>query len=820
MSQAVLQPASNASRPAFRYSGNVYFQDGLFVTALLSGLLFLVMAVSLDAAGHVEEGMGVVIPVAIGAIATGALLSFSRFDSFYALSHALFVGLALILFLMSRLPTGDEIAPFLDKGVPELQARSYFVLLRLLNWVDAAINRSASADNYVFVFEISFLVWWVAFLGMWSILRHGYIWRGVIPAGAIMLINAYYAPESVLVLLALFSVLALFLLIRTNLAEQQLRWRESQVHVSQELNWEFVRTGLTYSVIVLTIAWLLPGLGRNVQMRQLLAPINERWEQTSQELDRLYQGLNRRPQPASGAFGRSLNLGGARNVGDGMIFNVATSAGRYWRAVVYDTYTGTGWLNTVKGEALMEPFQPAPIVDWRERAPLTQTISLMANTGNVVFGAPDIRQINMPVTALAASIPGNPLDAPAIFDGATGAFEFSMVRARETLDIGDRYTLLSSATAVSEQALRSAGTAYPPEIVDRYLQIPEGFSPRVIQLAQSLAAQATTPYDKAKTIEAYLRTIPYNDAIEAPGPDVDPIEYFLFEIQQGYCDYYATSMAMMLRVVGIPARTASGYAEGLFDEETGLYYVTERDAHTWVEVFFPELGWIEFEPTAGESELTRPTGEDEPSAILGQNQVPPTPDPSRGADGGNLQQPDPSDSITQDLDAVSDNTPWWLWALLTPIVLIAGLLLLWRMRSEGPSAFTQDLPLILFERLQGWGARLGISLQPHQTPYEQSRRLEKTLPEGELPIRTITHSYVLYRFSRPTVVVEPADGTVVTATGHAAEAQAWRTLQPVLLRAWLRKWLPRRTKTPEDLYELRPANGTPAVDKKRPTPRI
>ena len=137
-------------------------------------------------------------------------------------------------------------------------------------------------------------------------------------------------------------------------------------------------------------------------------------------------------------------------------------------------------------------------------------------------------------------------------------------------------------------------------------------------LAQQLTANAVTPYEKAKAIEAYLRTLPYDDAIAAPPAGVDPLEYFLFDIQRGYCDYYATAMAMMLRTVGVPARTASGYAEGLFDEESQSYYITQRDAHTWVEVFFPEYGWIEFEPTAGESPLDRPQTDDDQMAVTSQ----------------------------------------------------------------------------------------------------------------------------------------------------------------------------------------------------------
>ncbi len=807
MTQATLAGTPPAAQPevtsqSFRYRSNVYFQDGVAVITVLSALLFLVLGVSMDAAGHVPQGLGIIVPVVMGAIALGILIAFSRFDNFFALSYALFTGLALILFMMTRLPTSSEVAPFLDKGLPELQARSYFVLLRLLNWVDAAMTRSASADNYVFIFEISFLLWWIAFLGMWSILRYGYIWRAVVPAGLVLIVNGYYAPNPVWAFLGVFSVLALFLMVRTHLAEQQLRWRDARVHVTHEVGWDFVRTGLTYSLIVLAIAWLLPGLGRSVQLRQLLAPLNQRWEQTSQEINRLYQGLNRREVASGGAFGRSLTLGGERNVGDSLLFNISTAQGRYWRAVVFDTYTGKGWLNTNETQVQLPALQPAPIADWTSRTPLTQTITLMAPLGNVVFGVPDMRQIDMPVDVLVNGVPGVALDAPALDDTTPAPVEFSMVRTNRQLDVGDTYSLLSNSTDVSQLDMEQASTDYPAAIVDRYVQIPEGFSPRVTDLAASLTVTATTPYAKAKAIESYLRTIPYNDAIAAPPPDADPIEYFLFTIREGYCDYYATSMAMMLRTLGIPARTASGYAEGSFDEESQLYYVSERDAHTWVEVFFPGLGWVEFEPTAGESPLNRPTGTEDTNAMLTENQPDPTPDPDQAppADQQPMQDPGAFDATAQEQGA--GGLPWWVWALLTPVVLILGLLLIRRVQSGGPTAFTPDLPVILFERMQRWGGRIGLAPQPHQTPTEQSSAWSRALPDGAPEVRRITSAYELFRFGGGhSAAVPPAAGE------SSPEAEAWSTLQPLFVRAWLARHLPFLRKKTKRLRPERRAAG-------------
>lgn len=180
----------------------------------------------MNAAGHVTQGMGIVVPITLAAVTLGAVMSFSRFDSFFALSTCSSPGLGYHSFYDDgACPRPQRSLPFIDKGLPELQARAYFVLLRLLNWVDAALSNSASADNYVFIFEIAFLLWWLSFLGMWSILRYGYLWRAVVPAGLAMIVNVYYAPQPLWTQLGFFSVLALMLLVRAHLAEQQLRWR-------------------------------------------------------------------------------------------------------------------------------------------------------------------------------------------------------------------------------------------------------------------------------------------------------------------------------------------------------------------------------------------------------------------------------------------------------------------------------------------------------------------------------------------------------------------------------------------------------------------
>jgi hypothetical protein len=775
-------PVARSARQ--RYRENIYFQDGIGLTVALTSLLYLILATSLDAAGYVDD-MTLLVPVTLGALLLGFLMSFSRFDGFFALSHSMFTGLAWILYQMSEQVSPEEVAPFIANGIPDVQAQAYFVLLRWLNWIDAAINNVASNDNYIFIFEIAFLVWWLTYLGVWSIFRYGYTWRAVIPAGAVMLVNTYYAPQNILPGLVIFSLVALLLFVRTNLAEQQLRWRELRIHYNPDVTFDFLRNGLAYTVAVIALAAIIPDLGRSVEVRSALAPLNAQWEETSQRMNQLYQGINRQTRPASTSFGRSLSLGGERVVGDSLVFQVEAARGRYWRAVVYDTYTGRQWLTTAEEEATYGVDDPVPYANWAERAPLTQTVTFLAPSSGMLFAAPDIIAVDRP---LAAGIRPLPMTTAA----GDPAVEITTARARTPLEANERYTVVSLQTQATERALHEASADYPESIRTRYLQLPENFSSRVAADAAGITANHDTAYAKARALETYLRTYTYNDAIPAPAADQDPIEYFLYEIREGYCDYYASAMALMLRSIGIPARTVSGYAEGRYDEESRLYYITERDAHTWVEAYFPGYGWIEFEPTAGETQLNRPSG-------LTADDSEFFPDEFPGSESGPAPEfplnqeamPNPEDPLLQDQpftleDAAEIATHnWWVWALVTPVILVAGLWVMRLLRVRGPSGFDPDLPPLLYERLLRWAARLGLAAPPSHTPYEQADTLTSALPEGSAAISHITESYVRYRFSPRTPSAQPS----ALLADPVALADDWQTLQPLLWKRWLRRLL-------------------------------
>jgi transglutaminase-like putative cysteine protease len=161
-----------------------------------------------------------------------------------------------------------------------------------------------------------------------------------------------------------------------------------------------------------------------------------------------------------------------------------------------------------------------------------------------------------------------------------------------------QYEATSNVDQPNDSLLRTASAAYPAEILSDYEQMPP-LDPRISKLAQQITAQKVNNYDRAIAIENYLRThFGYTLQLSRTRPH-DPLAEFLFVRKQGHCEYFASSMTIMLRTLGIPSRVVNGFRTGEFNDLTSQYLVRESDAHSWVEAYFPGYGWITFDPTPG-----------------------------------------------------------------------------------------------------------------------------------------------------------------------------------------------------------------------------
>jgi len=169
------------------------------------------------------------------------------------------------------------------------------------------------------------------------------------------------------------------------------------------------------------------------------------------------------------------------------------------------------------------------------------------------------------------------------------------------------YDAISNIARPGADDLRAASLDYPPDILLTNLQLPGLLDRRIARLAQQVTANHNTSYDKTVAIESYLRTN-FAYTLQLPRTQQrDPLANFLFERKRGHCEYFASSMAIMLRTLGIPSRVVNGFRGGEFNDITSQYLIRARDAHSWVEVYFPGYGWTGFDPTPA-APVTSSTG--------------------------------------------------------------------------------------------------------------------------------------------------------------------------------------------------------------------
>ncbi len=259
----------------------------------------------------------------------------------------------------------------------------------------------------------------------------------------------------------------------------------------------------------------------------------------------------------------------------------------YWRGAIYDRYTGSGWELMPIGAPAQSPADAGG--SELGRYPLEQQFEILARGEDRLLAA------NQPVAASGQ-----------VTLGVSASDGFSALpRGTST-----RYTIRSLVSNATAMQLRGAGVEYPQAIRDAYLLLPESVPQRVRSLAERITLGAMTPYDKALQVQTYLRaTYPYKQDVPPPPGGRDVVDYFLFDARAGFCSYYASAMTVLLRTQGVPARVVTGFAMGEWEGSLRRYRVPVSAAHSWVEVYFPAFGWIEFEPTPSQSEFVHAAGE-------------------------------------------------------------------------------------------------------------------------------------------------------------------------------------------------------------------
>ena len=288
-------------------------------------------------------------------------------------------------------------------------------------------------------------------------------------------------------------------------------------------------------------------------------------------------------------------LGGAFIDDDTTVFTAEVKKAHYWRIESKDYYTSKGWIIT---ESYPKTFIDKNYIDLGIFENVTKEENISEKIKVKEIG--DYPHIAYPLDLRAIKTDQNVQLLMERFSGKLFAEKNGNEVQLDSYEIVYDYPLFSI------EALKLANGGDNAYIKELYTQLPEELPERVKDLAKEITENKATRYEKAKAIESYFAANGFTyetKNVPVPEENQDYVDQFLFESKKGYCDNFSTSMIVLLRSVDIPSRWVKGYTQGDFikvlDDDTKLYEVKNSNAHSWVEVYFPGIGWVPFEPTQG-----------------------------------------------------------------------------------------------------------------------------------------------------------------------------------------------------------------------------
>lgn len=726
---------------------------------LLAAITTLVAAIV--AAGWVPEDNVVLLAGPLGLL-LGALLARRPIHALLAWLLIVAYGLVLVLVYLGRLLPPPWL---LGAGGAAFFRQQWAVFLdRAGGWLLAVSSGGRSEETIVFAALLGLGVWLLAAAAAWAVYRQ----RRPLAALALLALalgcNGYFGGyEEQRWYAAFFAGLGALLVAALHFANLEQGWQQRRVDYSPEIRLELLTVAGGVAFMFLAASFLLPA----INVREIARAFRE-WgavQQTEETLERAFGGVRQpaggRPRYTAGGSGvlpRAFLLGDPPELYEEVVMTAtlqpAHPAATHWRAASYDIYTGRGWAISTERDEMLEPGAPLAHPDLGAQTIFTQTVHWLYDERAIHY------TIGLPLRFDAAA---------RVYWRGLADFSRALAQAADGT-AGAPYQAASTLATAGPAALRASDpAAISPVLQSRYTNLPEALPGRVHALAREVAGGYDNPYDQARALESFLRQYPYSLLVSAPPPGREPVDYFLFDLQSGYCDYYATAMAVMARSLGLPARLATGYLAQPPDEG-GVQTIYQINAHAWTEIYFAGYGWIEFEPTAAFPARVTPV-----EGSPGLSAAPPAPQPP-------LQTPPIPEPPAARL------SPWWALLLM---LLLAAAWLGWHRRRPVGSA--PPVPWA-YGRLLRATRSLGVSTPPSQTPAELEAALQGRLAAWEAAPRLgpllrgvraavarLTLLFTHHQYARPAASASPGN----SRGGDEARA-LWRQLRG---RLWLLRWL-------------------------------
>ena len=740
-------------------------REGWTSVALL-GVMLVMLAWSVQRAEWVDH-LDYLVPVAVFAAIAGALLGVARLSVVFVLPVAAVLGAGFVLWTI-----GGEY-------YPELGQSGRLILLRgdALDWTRIVVDGGFAPQLTPYAIGLGVLMWVTAFIASYTLYRHHRVLDSILLVGVALIANMSATFTPLFAYLVVFSIAALLLWLRIALVNREENWRVRRVNENLDVPTQIMRSGMTFIAGSIALAWVLTTVAVAAPLTRAWSNLDGLWTDVRTSLEGAFGGLAGTDSRIQGTnFGTAFRVRGSWTSSDSPVMTVASKRGYYMRAVTYDIYTGHGWSSTEGSDrrvAAGDRIFPGNTPERPLAGFVVETVGVtMQRDGRNAFTP------GFPRSAVAPLIVQQPGGLPLL-----GALQSGV-----TLEEGRGYYITAAISTATEAMLAGAGTDYPPEILATYMGT-AGVTGRTVTTANEVitAAGATDPYHKAKALADYLRSNPrftYSTVAALPSdPNQDLVDFFLFDQngQAGYCEYFATTMAVMARTVGLPSRVAVGYAPGERVDD-GLYQVRDKNAHLWAEVYFPGYGWQIFEATKSVAPPVR---------LSGSGIVPPINLPVGGVDAG--QEFEEGDNYG-DINTLPSYQPVEggfqpggqrpdeetregnAWVILILLTLLVGVAVYRLMRGRYRFRFLAPGDR-QWQRLAFAADRAGVAQRPSETVYEYAGWLQEQIPRRSVEIYEIADGKVWQSYS----------GHSISSDAIARLERAWGRLQLPLLWLALRR---------------------------------
>ena len=595
-------------------------------------------------------------------------------------------------------------------------------------WQTVSTSRPADSTLY-FAMSLTLISWFMGFISAWFILRKRSAWLPVILGMVVLLVNLINLPRDMYYFFPLYCLSAILTIATVSLAKKGdilLQWKEKSVRRGTAL---FSVAVFSIAAVTISVAYFVPspninGMGMKIDATSFyFENIEGRWFDIFANVYSKWEVVVSRHQE------RLLFTDQIKRSNEVRFLVDAEDSG-YWRTRSYDVYESWGWTSTVGFE---QSLPPGESITYDAVSPESNTLTYVIEhqlKTDIVLSSGRIISVSIPVK-LQTPLP--------LLEGFQ---DITAIVGKQTIEPYERYQVVTNFIIATPEELTRASDEYPDWVTSHYLQLPDSLSERVRQLSEDITCDALTPYDRAIAIKDYLTKFEYDLNVQAPPEGFDGVDYFLFNTARGVCTNFASAMAVMLRSVGVPARLARGYFRGELDEVTGNYIIRGLNSHAWVEVYFPNYGWIIFEPTP-----TRPQATTE--VVSGGDMI--------SDEGYNL------------FFADSEELPFWMLEDEPPGTRDT------RRMSPVPYVFkflgvTILLAIVFFAVRQFFNRRVNklkrvktatdaydrmrylagegdLGVFDHETPFEFSRRLIEYLPGQEENINSVVQAFVTVKYS-------------------------------------------------------------------------